>query len=452
MTIDVVPFVDPGLGNSSYLVSLPDDRALVVDPRRDRSPYLSEAEERGWNIVASVETHLHADFISGGRELQAVGAALYAPAGSELAFDHRPLEPGGEVALGGLTLAALPSPGHTPEHLSYLLSDGARPLALFSGGSLLVGAVARTDLIAPDQTEELTRQMFRSLRVVLAPLPDDLAVFPTHGAGSFCTAGVGGERVTTMGRERATNPFLRVEEEDQFVKLLLANLGTYPDYYGHLRERNRIGPRVYGGEQPRLQSITPDEFDRLRRGGAIVVDARPAGSWARGHLPGSFSIPLRDEFALWLGWLVDIDDTIIFVTEAGQDRHGLVRACLGIGFENLAGELAGGTEAWSASGRQLSSTARTHIGPLDAQMIDVRQTSEWQMGHIPGVLHAELGELGDLGAAGLPNRSLAVHCGHGDRASTAASVLERAGRTDVTVLIGGPEDWSRATGRPLEVG
>jgi hydroxyacylglutathione hydrolase len=449
VTIDVVPFVDPGLGNSSYLVGLPDQRALVIDPRRDRSPYLHKAEERGWDIVAGVETHLHADFISGGRELQAVGATLYAPAGSDLAFTHRPLEPGGDVTLGGLTLSALPTPGHTPEHLSYLLSDGASPLALFSGGSLLVGAVARTDLISPEKTEELTRQMFRSLQATLAPLPDDLAVFPTHGAGSFCIAGVGGDRVTTMGRERANNPYLRVDQEDQFVQMLLGNLGTYPAYYGHLRERNRIGPRVYGDKQPRLESIASDEFDRLRRDGAIVVDARPAGSWAEGHVPGSLSIPLRNEFAPWLGWLVDIDATILFITETDQDRQGLVRACLGIGYENLAGELAGGIQAWSASGRPLTRTARADIGGLDTRIIDVRQTSEWETGHIPGAIHAELG---NLGAASLPSHSLAVHCGHGDRASTAASLLERAGRTDVTVMIGGPEEWSRATGRPLEVG
>jgi len=234
---------------------------------------------------------------------------------------------------------------------------------LFSGGSLLVGAVARTDLISPEKTEELTRQMFRSLRAVLAPLPDDLAVFPTHGAGSFCTAGVGGERVTTMGRERANNPYLRVEEEDQFVRLLLGNLGTYPDYYGDLRERNRTGPPVYGDKQPSLEALAPDEFDRLGRDGAVVVDARPAGRWAGGHLPGSLSIPLRDEFALWLGWLVDIDATIIFVTDTDQDRQGLVRACLGIGYENLAGELTGGTQAWSASGRPLTSTARADRSP-----------------------------------------------------------------------------------------
>jgi rhodanese-related sulfurtransferase len=161
------------------------------------------------------------------------------------------------------------------------------------------------------------------------------------------------------------------------------------------------------------------------------------------------SIPLRSEFALWLGWVVDIDATIIFVTGADQDRQGLVRACLGIGYENLAGELTGGIRAWSASGHPLTSTARAHIGVLDTQMVDVRQTSEWDTGHIPGVIHAELG---NLEAGSLPNRSLAVHCAHGDRASTAASLLERAGRTDVTVMIGGPEDWAKGTGRPLEVG
>ncbi len=449
MTIEVIPFVDPGLGNSSYMVGLPDERALVIDPRRDRSPYLYEAERRGWDIVATTETHLHADFISGGRELQAVGSALYAPAGSELAFDHRPLEPGGEVTLGGLTLTALPSPGHTPEHLSYLLSDGARPLALFSGGSLLVGAVARTDLISPERTDELSRLMFRSLRTVLARLPDDLAVFPTHGAGSFCTTGSGEERVTTLGRERATNPYLLVEEEDEFVEMLLENLGTYPDYYRHLRERNRSGARIYGDTQPRLETVELDEFDRLRQEGAVVVDTRPAGSWAGGHVPSSLSIPLRDEFALWLGWLVDIEASVLFVTGRDQDRQGLVRACLGIGYENLAGELTGGIQAWSAPGHPLTSTARSHIGVLNTQMIDVRQTSEWEAGHIPGVIHAELGS---LDAADLPNRSLAVHCGHGDRASTAASLLERAGRTDVTVMIGGPDDWATATGLPLEMG
>ncbi len=170
-----------------------------MDPRRDRSAYLATAESLGWTISATVETHLHADFISGGRELQAVGSILYAPRGADLVFDHRLVDSGEDVDLGGLTLSALATPGHTPEHLAYLLSDDSTPLALFSGGSLLVGAVARTDLIAPDQTEDLARRLFRSLREVLHPLPDDLNVYPTHGAGSFCTAGVTGDRGHNSG-------------------------------------------------------------------------------------------------------------------------------------------------------------------------------------------------------------------------------------------------------------
>lgn len=449
MTFEVVPFVDSGLGNSSYLVELPDRRALVVDPRRERSVYLKEAERRGWMITAAAETHLHADFISGGRELQAAGSTLYAPIGSSLAFDHHPLQPGGTVALGGLILTALPTPGHTPEHLSYLFSDGIRPLALFSGGSLLVGAVARTDLISPEKTDELTRQMFRSLRTVLAPLPDDLALYPTHGAGSFCTAGATGKRITTLGIERAHNPYLQIEDEDEFVKLLVSSLGSYPTYYRHLRERNQEGPRIYGDTPPPLAPLAVDEVDRRRREGAVVVDVRRAAAWARGHVPGSLSIPLRDEFAPWLGWLVDIDAAVIFIAEPGQDRTGLVQRCLDIGYENLAGELEGGMKAWSAAGHPVTSTARAPIGSLAVQMVDVRQTSEWEAGHIPDVIHAELGS---LQAISLPGGRLAVHCGHGERASTAASVLERAGRSDITVMTGGPDDWATTTGRRLETG
>ncbi|MEX1124603.1 MAG: MBL fold metallo-hydrolase [Acidimicrobiia bacterium] len=450
MSIEIVPFVDLGLGNSSYLVGLPDRRAMVIDPLRSHSRYLRQSEQRGWNVIAAVESHLHADFISGGRELQAGGSTLYAPTGSRLAFDHHAMEPGAEVDLGGLTLAALPTPGHTPEHLSYLLSDGEQPLALFSGGSLLVGSVARTDLISSEQTEDLTRSMYRSLRAVLAPLPDELAVYPTHGAGSFCTVGVTTERVTTLGAERAHNPYLQIDDEDEFVKLLLGGLGSYPTYYRHLRERNRQGPRVYGETPPALKELTVEDCDRIRGEGAAVVDVRSVAAWASGHVPSSLSIRFRDSFASWLGWLVDIDAPLIFVTEPGQDRAALAARCLDIGYESLAGELAGGIEAWSAAGRPVSSTPTASIGEHDGgHLVDVRQASEWRAGHIPGVVHAELGS---LQAASLPHGPVAIHCGQGERAATAASLLEQAGRSNVTILSGGPDDWVKTTNGLLEVG
>ena len=223
-----IAFVDDGLGNSSYLVDLGAGRGLVVDPARHPGGYLAEAERRRLDIAYAAETHLHADFVSGARELGALGAALLVPRTAGHGFAVRGVADGEEVDLGGLTLRGLATPGHTPEHLSYLLLDGATPLALFSGGSLLVDAVARTDLIAPDQTEALARELWRSLHERILILPDDLPVYPTHGAGSFCSAPAGAERITTIGRERAANPLLAAPDEDTFVKQLLDGLGTYP--------------------------------------------------------------------------------------------------------------------------------------------------------------------------------------------------------------------------------
>lgn len=447
LTIEIVSFVDEGLGNSSYLVELEDGRALAVDPRRDPTPYRAEAEKRGWVLAAAVETHLHADFISGGRELQALGATLYAPAGSQLAFEHRGVEAGEEMALGGLTLRAMPTPGHTPEHLAYLLTDGDEPLALFSGGSLLVGAVARTDLIAADLTEELARRLFRSLRDVTAPLPDDLVVYPTHGAGSFCTAGASGERVTTLGVERANNPYLRVGDEDRFVELLVESLGSYPAYYHHLRQRNRLGPVVYGDEPPTLEPLSAEDVSRLSGQGAVVVDTRPMTEWARRHIPGALSIPLRDVFGPWLGWLVDIKSPIVFVLGDTQDPAEVVRQAVGIGYEKLAGQLDGGIAAWEAASRPIASTPVIDFSQVgDRRLLDVRQASEWEAGHLPDALHIELGHLVD---ADPPIGDLAVHCQHGERAASAASLLERSGRSDVTVVTGGPADWAEIKGQSL---
>src|SRR6266700_4030396 len=225
---EIVTFRDQGLGNASYLVDLGDGRGLVLDPSRDPGPYLDAAARRGLRLAWTAETHLHADFVSGSRELAAHGATVLAPAAARLGFPHRGLGDGDQLDLGGLGLRALPPPGHTPEHLAFLLADGAQPLALFSGGSLLVGAVARTDLISPDRTQQLARALWRSLHQRVLTLPDDLGVYPTHGAGSFCSAPTGTAPTTTIAREKATNPLLAAPDEDTFVKLLVGGLGSYP--------------------------------------------------------------------------------------------------------------------------------------------------------------------------------------------------------------------------------
>jgi hydroxyacylglutathione hydrolase len=438
-----ISFVEEGLGNSSYLVDLGCGRALVVDPVRHPGGYLAEAERRGLDIAYAVETHLHADFVSGGRELAALGATVLAPAAGGHGFPIRPVAPDEELGLGGLTLRALPTPGHTPEHLAYLLLDGRSPVALFSGGSLLVDAVARTDLIAPEETEPLARSLWRSLHEHVLSLPDDLPVYPTHGAGSFCSAPAGGERTTTIGRERRSNPLLAAPHEDAFVKQLLSGLGSYPPYFLRLRAVNRRGPRLYGPAAPVLPAVAPEHVRRLDRSGAWLVDVRPVEAFATAHVPGSLSIPLRPQFASWLGWVIPDHVPVVFVLDPDQDRTEVVRQARGIGYEALLGELEGGIAAWRAAGFPTASIPVVPVEAATGQVIDVRQRPEFVAGHVPGSRNVELGAITDADVSGGP---VALMCGHGERAMTAASLLARNRRSAVTVLVGGPGAWARHHG------
>jgi hydroxyacylglutathione hydrolase len=443
--LDIRTFTDEGLGNSTYLVDIGNRRAIAIDPPRDVSGLRMAAEDRGLSIAYAVETHLHADFISGSRELSAVGATVVGARAANLAFPHRGLEGGEALDLGGLSFEAIATPGHTPEHLSYLLRDGAAPIALFSGGALLPGSVARTDLIAPDQTEPLARALYRSLHERILALPDDLAVYPTHGGGSFCSTAATGERTTTIGRERAANPLLLAPDEDTFVARLAESFGTYPTYFRRLREVNRRGPGIIGSP-PSLRRLDLPTVDRLLSAGAELIDARSMEAFAAGHIPGSLSIALRPAFASWLGWTVISGRPLVFVLDAGQDRSDLVRQAVGIGYEMVAGEVAGGLEAWREAGRPIAATTLTRTasgGPV----LDVRQASEYDAGHVRGATWFELGVL-PRHAADVPDR-VTVMCGHGERAMTAASLLERSGR-QAAVFEGSPRDWARSSGEPLE--
>ena len=447
--VEVVGIRDDGLGNSSWLVDLGDGWALVVDPRRDPRSSLSAAQRRGLRVRAVAETHLHADFVSGARELaRATGATILASRDAGLAFPHTAVDDGAEVDLGGLTLRVLATPGHTPEHVAFLLADGGEPIALFSGGTLIVGGMARPDLIAPEQTEPLARAAWRSITQRLLPLPDDLPVYPTHGGGSFCSTGASGETSTTIGAERAGNPLLQVATDDAFVERLLGGLGSYPGYFLRLRDVNRAGPRVYAVETPPLRRLDVAAAREVMAVGGVIVDARPVASYADAHIPGALSIELRDSFATWLGWLVDdLATPLVFVVDDDQDRDDLVRQCLGIGYEQLTGEIAGGSDAWKNAGLDLASTRLLDQPAVGVTVLDVRQASEWRQGHVPGAMHIELGALADR-AAEVPTGQIVTHCMHGQRSMTAASVLGRAGRDDVAVFTGGPDQWAAAAGTP----
>jgi glyoxylase-like metal-dependent hydrolase (beta-lactamase superfamily II)/rhodanese-related sulfurtransferase len=434
----VTSIVDEGLGNSSYLVDLGDGGALVVDPERDPRPYQRESVRRGLRIRFVIETHLHADFVSGAGELTAMGAELLAPAGSTLLFPHRPVGEGDEIDLGGLTSKVIATPGHTPEHLSYLLTDGSAPIGLFSGGTLTAGGVARTDLLTTDQTEPLARAAYRSIRDRLFTLPDDLTVYPTHGAGSFCSVGTGTERVTTIGIEKRSNPLVTGDaDEDTFVQRLLAGYGSYPPYFLELREVNRRGPRVYGPTTPSLPLLSLADFDRSIANGAELIDVRTVEAFAASHIPGSVSNPWRDQFATWLGWLVLRTSPVVFIADGTINRLDLVWSALEVGFEDIVGELDGGIEAWIEWGRPTSRIPIFEEKPEGRTILDVRQSSEFETGHLSDAVHVELGSLLQPGVD-LPQHALLAHCGHGERAMTAASLLARSGRRDVAVFKGAP--------------
>ena len=444
----ITAFVDEGLGHSSYLVDLGDGQALVVDPPRLPAEPLDTAKAHGVVISWTADTHSHADYISGSPELQARGATFLASAGAGLEVPHRDIKDGDEVVLrDGLVLRAIATPGHTPDHLAYLLVEDAEPVALFSGGSLMVGTVGRTDLLGPEPREDLTRQLFRVLRDRIMVLPDDLPVYPTHGAGSFCSVPGAADRTTTIGKERATNALLAIHDEDTFLDTVLAGLGSFPSYFARLPEVNRRGPHLYGSP-PELPALDLEAFRAAIARGAAIIDARPAAEFAAGHMPRALSIALRPAFASWLGWLVAPEAELVFVLDDDQDPRELVRHCLSVGYECLVGRLDGGMRIWTDAGLPTSSIPLLEPDAALGAVIDVRQRNEFAAGHLPEAKNIELGSIGD---AVVPDGPVTVMCGHGERAMTGASVLEANGARDLRVLVGGPDDWAHATGETLEV-
>ena len=446
--MQVHAFVDEGLGHSSYVIDLGDGTAAIVDPPRFPAAQEQFAAREGLRLRWTVDTHSHADYVTGSPGLVArLGAVFLAPAASRLATPHRPLEDGDRVPLGSsVVLVAIATPGHTPDHHAYLIELDGRPVALFSGGSLMVGTVGRTDLCGPTLAEPLAHDMFRSLQR-FDQLPDDVALYPTHGAGSFCSAPGASERTSTLGRERLTNPLLATVGEDEFVEHLIAGFGSFPAYFGRLPELNRLGPTRFDA-LPALAGLDVETFSAHRDAGATVVDARPFGGFGAGHVPGSLSNALRPVFASWLGWLVAPTEPLLFVLEDGQDRAELVRQCLDVGHELLLGELDGGMAAWRAAGRATASVEVVDVGRMAASVLDVRQAGEYAAGHVPGARHVELGSIAD---ADFPDQPLTVMCGHGERAMTAASLLAARGMS-VSCYDGGPATWADFTGRQLELG
>jgi hydroxyacylglutathione hydrolase len=448
--------VDEGLGNSSYLIaSEATGLAAVIDPQRDVDRYLRRAEGLGLRLQYALDTHLHNDFVSGVRELAALaGVQIGASALAELGFAHQPLREGDALPLGELSVGVLATAGHTPEHLSFTLTEPGQsmPAAVFTGGALMVGGAARTDLLGSEWTMRLAEQLYHSLHNKLLKLPDNVAVYPTHGAGSFCAAPATGDRTTTIGRERASNRLAQVLGMDSFVQAATADLPSYPTYFHAMRRLNQRGPAVLG-QLPSLRPLPADRVRNYQTEGAAIVDLRPSLRFVAGHIPGAHSVALRAAFGAWVGWVVPFGTPIVLVTDEDPAQHeDAVRQLIRLGYDQPLGYLAGGMDAWQAAGGVVSrweiippQRVRERLRANDGLIVvDVRQANEWQAGHVPGAVHIEAGQLTERGPAVAVNTPIAVHCGHHDRSVTGLALLERQGFHHLLLMEGGMAAWAEA--------
>jgi hydroxyacylglutathione hydrolase len=446
-------FVATELGNSSYLISdAATGSAAVIDPLRDVDRYLALSTSKRWEITAALDTHVHNDFLSGAPDLREAGARALAPVTSGI-IGAESVADGDEIAIGSLRLRAIASPGHTPEHLSYLLlaPDGSA-LALFSGGALMVGTIARPDLLGPSHTFALSWSARNTLERLLR-LDDDLAVLPTHGGGSFCGAATSDERTTSIGKERATNPLAHAPDQAHFLALH-AKQGEYPTYYEQMAPRNRRGEAGGGIRPPVLTTLAPDDVSAALATGAVALDVRGAEAFDAGHIPESLCVGLDGPFSAWVGWVLNLDTEVILVTSNADDAEEAARQLRRIGFDRVGGWLP--LTQWVSEDRPLTAVRRWTMADLAEQMlggqritvVDTRQEREWAAGHLPGAIHAMPGHMPQLAASLDREARAAVHCASGYRSAVAVSLLLREGVDDICHVSDSVEAWEEL-GHPL---
>lgn len=459
-------FEDEGLAHYSYAVGCDDaGEVAIVDPRRDVDVYLSFADGRDLAITHVLETHIHADFASGARELaERAGAELFVSGHDEgeryeVGFPHRDLFDGDALELGSVRLEALHTPGHTPEHLSFLVHDGVRsedvPELMLSGDFLFVGSLGRPDLLGEEAKRSLAGSMWESVRDRLPDLPDGLEVHPAHGAGSMCGSGMGGRPMSTLGYERVANPYLDPDlDREAFVEKLLSDVPPFPDYYRRMKELNSEGPRPLDG-LPGLEPLDVDAFAARVEEGHLVIDLRAQLAFGGGHVPGAFGIGAGRSLSTWAAWVVPYGRPILLVAEDPEDVEPSVRSLVRVGLDDVRGWLEGGIAAWRRAGRTLRGLPQVSPAELDRrlaagepiQVLDVRTDEEWEAGHIRDAHHVMGGEVPervDEIAELRDGKPLAVVCGSGYRSTVAASVLERAGVDGLINVTGGMGAWERA--------
>ena len=454
---------DDKLAQASYLLGCQaTGEALVIDANRDIEQYILLARKEGLRIKHVTETHIHADYLSGSRELaQRTGAQLYLSkeGGSDWSYRFPELDrvqlvgEGSQFKVGRIAVDVLHTPGHTPEHICFLITDTAaadRPIGLFSGDFVFVGDVGRPDLLekaagVAGTMEDSARALFKSLQR-FRQMPDYLQVWPGHGAGSACGKALGAVPQTTVGYEKMFNLPVSIEDEQQFVDMILSGQPEPPKYFATMKRLNRDGPPLLGKHHA-VPQLDAAEFDNLLQSGTLVVDTRTAVAFGKEHAAGTINIPYNKSFTNWAGWIIPYEKDFALIVDDRTDVRDVARDLAMIGLDRVKGYFTSNV----LKGRtDLQKTAHINTAEMDslaksgdAIVIDVRNSNERAAGHIPGTQHVHLGYLADV-AAGLPtDKPIAVHCQGGGRAAIAASLLQAAGVKNVMSVQGGYTEWAR---------
>ena len=443
------------LAHASYLIGS-EGEAVVVDPQRDVDQYVDEAAAHNLRIKFVIETHLHADFVSGHRELAAgTGAEIVFGRKAGATIPHRAVKDGDELAVGKVKLRILETPGHTPEGICVLVIDtevSDQPQKVLTGDTLFIGDVGRPDLAgAKGYTPQMMAgMMYESLHEKLLRLDAAVEVYPAHGAGSMCGRNLSNETSSTIGEQRKFNYALQPMSKEQFVKLMTTDLPEAPAYFSQDAEINRTGAEALTGLPP-AAALSPAEVLELVARGAVILDVRDAASFGAGHIPGALNIGLGGQFASWAGSLIPMSSPIVIVADSDERIEEARLRLARVGLENVQGNLVGGMNAWQESGRELACVPQITVAELkqlletrpDLQLIDVRRLPEYESGHAPGALSSPLAGLRKrLPHLSLkPNSPTAVICAGGYRSSAGTSILQQLGFNDLLNVTGGTKAW-----------
>lgn len=441
------------LAHASYLLAS-EGEAVVVDPQRDVDIYLRAAEEHGVKIRHIFETHLHADFVSGHKELAArTGAKIYMGAKADAEFPHVDVGDGFELRIGKARIRVLDTPGHTPESICLLITDeekSVQPWGVLTGDTLFLGDVGRPDLSKAHTPTQLAGMLYDSLHQKLLTLADEVLVYPAHGAGSLCGRNMRAERSSTIGTERLTNYALQIKSRDEFVRQLTSNLPARPEYFLQDAQINREGASPLS-ELPTPEALSAFQVKSLLDDGAIVLDVRSGDQFAVGHVPGSVGIALSGQFASWAGTLLGLSSRPVLTAESAEQLAEARMRLARVGIEKVRGYLEGGVEGWKRAGFPLAQTAQIGVQDLHRQLgssglevLDVRREPEWQAGHIEDAVWWPLDNFKVSPPEIAREGTIAVHCKSGYRSMIACSLLERAGFSHVINVTGGFDAWQQA--------